>query len=99
MTKNPLSNYPQILRMLETLSTVELSQLNQDVIDVIKIRRVSDARAIKRLLAVGDTVKVNHPKAGGKTFTVNQINRSKAYLQEAGRIGLISVPISLIEVI
>jgi hypothetical protein len=96
---NPLSNYPQILRMLETLSTVELSQLNQDVIDVIKIRRVSDARAIKRLLSVGDTVKVNHPKAGGKTFTVNQINRSKAYLQEAGRIGLISVPISLIEVI
>jgi len=100
MTKsNPLSNYPQILRMLETLSTEELSMLNQDLIDVIKIRRVSDARTIKRSLSIGDTVKVNHPKAGGKTFTVNQIKRTKAYLREDGKVGLIIVPISLIEVI
>ena len=96
---NSISNYPQILRMLETLSSEELSLLNQDLIDVIKIRRVTDARTIKRSLSIGNTVKVNHPKAGGKTFIVDQIKRTKAYLREAGKVGLIIVPISLIEVI
>lgn len=94
-----ISNYSEIIKMIQTLSTAELSNLNQDLIDVIKLRRISDARTIKRTLSIGDTVKVNHPKATGKRFTVNDIKRTKAYLREEGKVGLIIVPISLIEVI
>jgi hypothetical protein len=45
------------------------------------------------------TVKVNHPKAAGKTFEVVQINRTKVHLREAGKISLISAPLSLTEAI
>jgi hypothetical protein len=92
-------NYSKILSEINNLSTAELSQLNQDLIDIIKLRRRQDARMVKRSLEVGMTVKVNHPKAAGKTFEVVQINRTKVHLREAGKISLISAPLSLTEAI
>jgi hypothetical protein len=92
-------NYSKILSEINNLSTAELSQLNQDLIDIIKLRRRQDARMVKRSLEVGMTVKVNHPKAAGKTFEVVKINRTKVHLREAGKISLISAPLSLTEAI
>jgi hypothetical protein len=92
-------NYSQILSQINTLSTAELSQLNADLIDIIKLRRRQDARMVKRSLEVGMTVKVNHPKAAGKTFKVVQINRTKVHLREDGKLSLISAPLSLTEAI
>lgn len=92
-------NYSEILSQINTLSTADLSQLNADLIDIIKLRRRQDARIVKRSLEVGMTVKVNHPQAAGKTFTVVQINRTKVHLREEGRITLISAPLSLTEAI
>ncbi len=92
-------NYSKILSEINNLSTAELSQLNQDLIDIIKLRRRQDARMVKRTLDVGMTVKVNHPQAAGKTFTVVKINRTKVHLREDGKIGLISAPLSLTEAI
>lgn len=92
-------NYSQILSQINNLSTAELSQLNADLIDIIKLRRRQDARMVKRTLEVGMTVKVNHPQAAGKTFEVIKINRTKVHLRENGRPGLISAPLSLTEAI
>jgi len=92
-------NYSKILSEINNLSTAELSQLNQDLIDIIKLRRRQDARMVKRSLEVGMTVKVNHPQAAGKTFTVIKINRTKVHLREDGKISLISAPLSLTEAI
>ena len=92
-------NYSQILSQINTLSTAELSQLNADLIDIIKLRRRQDARMVKRSLEVGMTVKVNHPKAAGNTFKVVQINRTKVHLREDGKLVLISAPLSLTEAI
>ena len=90
-------NYSKILSEINNLSTAELSQLNQDLIDIIKLRRRQDARMVKRSLEVGMTVKVNHPQAAGKTFKVVKINRTKVHLREDGKISLISAPLSLTE--
>ena len=90
-------NYSQILSQINTLSTAELSQLNADLIDIIKLRRKQEARMVKRSLEVGMSVKVNHPQAAGKTFKVIKINRTKVHLREDGKITLISAPLSLTE--
>jgi hypothetical protein len=45
------------------------------------------------------SVRVNHPKAAGKTFEVVKINRTKIHLKEAGKLGIIIAPLSLTEAI
>jgi hypothetical protein len=92
-------NYSQILSQINTLSTADLSKLNADLIDIIKLRRRQEARMVKRSLIIGMSVRVNHPKASGKTFEVVKINRTKIHLKEAGKLGIIIAPLSLTEAI
>jgi len=89
-------NYSQIKSALSNLSSAELSQLNVDVIEVIKLRRRTEAGSVKRTISYGSVVVVNHPKAAGKTFTVNEIKRTKAILVDNDTNQRISAPLSLI---
>lgn len=90
-------NYSQIVSALNNLSAAELSALNVEVIDLIKLRRKQVARSVKSTLEVGMSVKVNHPKAYGKSYKIAAIKQTKAHLREDGKIGLTVVPMSLIE--
>lgn len=90
-------NYSQIVSALNNLSAAELSALNVEVIDLIKLRRKQVARSVKSTLEVGMSVKVNHPKAYGKIYKIAAIKQTKAHLSEEGRFGLTVVPMSLIE--
>ena len=92
-------NYSQIVSALNQLSVAELSKLNDEVITQVKVRRTIDAVSIKQTLRYGAVVKVNHPKAAGKTFTVNEIRRTKAVIVDNKSNQRIIAPISLIEVL
>ena len=92
-------NYQQIISALNTLSAAELSSLNAELIEEIKVRRIKDARKVKSTIAFGSVVKVNHPKAIGKQFTVNEIKRTKAIVVDNATNIRISVPLSLVEAI
>jgi hypothetical protein len=94
-------NYNKIIAALNLLSDTELSQLNHDIVDTIKMRRKRASNSIKFSLRVGQTVKVNHTKALGKTYTVDKINKTKVVLNQVGGLPGIQIvaPISLIETI
>ena len=92
-------NYQQIVSALNTLSASELSSLNVEIIEHIKFRRSRDAKQVKSTIKFGSVVRVNHPKAAGKQFTVNEIKRTKAVVVDNATNVRISVPLSLVEVI
>jgi len=92
-------NYQNIISALNQLSTDELSQLNHDLVDVLKLRRKQAANSVKRTISTGSHVMVNHPKAKGKTYQVDKINKTKAILSQVGRTDIVQiiVPLSLIQ--
>jgi hypothetical protein len=94
-------NYQNIISTLNQLSTEELSRLNVDLVDLIKFRRKQTANSVKRTLTIGAHVKVNHPKAKGKTYQVDKINKLKVILSQVDSPNTVQIvaPLSLIETI
>jgi hypothetical protein len=83
---------------LSNLSVVELRNINQIVVDLIKQKRTIEALQKKVGLQVGMSVKVNHPKLVGKELFVNKISRTKATLSVKSG-ACYNVPISMIEML
>jgi citrate lyase alpha subunit len=86
----------QINGIIAKATIEELRMLNETIINTIKYKRNLESSAKKVGLAVGMTVRVNHPKLAGQELSVNKINRTKATLSiKSGKCFV--VPISLIE--
>lgn len=87
---------------LNKLSIEELTMLNKQLLEVIKMKRTQAANETKYWLKVGNVVKVNHPKLMGKKLVVNEIRRTKVsvdLLNSLGHLcGRYTVPISLVEI-
>jgi hypothetical protein len=66
--------------------------------DLIHDEIASKAQEVKYELSVGTKVKINHKKTVGKIFTVVDVKRKKALLQD-NSLGFYNVALSLIEVI
>jgi hypothetical protein len=66
--------------------------------DLIQDEIASKAEDVKYELSVGTKVKINHKKTVGKIFTVVNVKRKKALLQD-NSLGFYNVALSLIEVI
>ena len=81
---------------LNQLTLEQLSKLNKQVVDTIKLKRKQLIAEVE--LNVGQKVKVNHPKLQGRTLIVKAIKRTTATLQVEGAFGSYKVPISMIEV-
>lgn len=81
---------------LNQLTLEQLSKLNKQVVDTIKLKRKQLIAEVK--LNIGQKVKVNHPKLQGRTLIVKAIKRTTATLQVEGAFGSYKVPISMIEV-
>ncbi len=80
---------------LNQLTLEQLSKLNKQVVDTIKLKR-------KQLIAqfelnIGDKVTVDHPKLQGRTLVVKEVKRTKAILQIEGTFSSYNVPISMIK--
>jgi len=83
---------------LSKLSIEELRELNNKVVEVIKMKRTEVAMDIKDELRVGMNVSVNHPKLLGKQLVVEKINRTKAVLKVLNGFGGYTVPLSMIQI-
>lgn len=81
---------------LNQLTLEQLSKLNKQVVDTIKLKRKQLIAEVE--LNIGQKVKVNHPKLQGRTLIVKAIKRTTATLQVEGAFGSYKVPISMIEV-
>ncbi len=85
------------ISQLSSLSLSELRSLNEAVVNMIKLKRATEASLKKMELSVGMKVRVNHPKLMGRELVVNKINRTKATLGVIGGFGSYNVPITMIE--
>lgn len=83
---------------LKKLSIDELRELNNLVVEVIKIKRSELAFDVKNELYVGANVSVNHPKLSGKQLKVTKINRTKAVVEVLNGFGSYNVPLTMISV-
>ena len=79
-----------------SLSIEELSQLNALVVNKVKSIRKANSIMNASILAIGQKVKLNHPRMLGKEFEITQIRKTKCSVQEIGGNGSYSVPMSMV---
>ena len=72
--------------------------LNQLVVRMIKAQKTAAALNNAAKLAVGMTVKVNHPKLKGRTGTITNIKRTKCDIAIDGLGGYV-VPMNIVEAV
>jgi hypothetical protein len=65
---------------LKTMSVADLKQLKRNIQMVLEDK----ATAAVSAMSIGDTVKINHPKAPG-VWTINKINRKTVVVEQDGR--------------
>ena len=85
--------YSQILNLTSTLSMEELSNLNRDLVSIIKHRRKMLAKDTKSILSVGDDVLVTD-RTGTSRGKVEKIMRTRAIVNIQGM--RYKVPMSMI---
>ena len=78
------------------LSIEDLRILNQLVVRKIKAQKKFEALTNAATLAVGMTVKVNHPKLKGRTGTITKIKRTKCDIS-IDSLGTYVVPMNIVE--
>ena len=86
--------YSQILNLTSTMTVEELSNLNRDIVGIIKHRRKMAAKDTKSILSVGDTVSFTERSGLTSTGTVKKIMRTRAVVTIDGRDW--KVPMSMI---
>ena len=78
------------------LSIEDLRILNQLVVRKIKAQKTAAALSNAATLAVGMTVKVNHPKLKGRTGEITKIKRTKCDIRFEN-VGHYTVPMNIVE--
>lgn len=81
---------------LEKLMKMDIDELRAFRMIVDKLIQTKTSVVINEL-QVGDTVKVNHRKVAGMTFTVVKINRKKIRVKQVNSGTTYNVAMSLIE--
>ena len=81
---------------LEKLMKMDIDELRAFRMIVDKLIQTKASVVINEL-QVGDTVKVNHRKVAGMTFTVVKINRKKIRVKQVNSGTTYNVAMSLIE--
>jgi sRNA-binding protein len=84
------------MNMLNEVMKMDIGELRTFKMIVDKLIQTKSAVIINEL-QVGDTVKVNHRKVTGLTFTVVKINRKKIRVKQANSGITYNVAMSLIE--
>lgn len=92
-----MSNYTKIANLIKTtdLTSQELRDLNELVIQESKNLRSIKSRSIKQSLSVGMTVMVDHPSHKSSVFTIKKINRTKLVITDTNGRNM-QAPISMI---
>ena len=75
--------YSQILNLTSTMSVEELSNLNREIVSIIKHRRKMAAKDTKSILSVGDDVEVTD-RNGTSRGKVEKIMRTRAIVNIHG---------------
>ena len=85
--------YSQILNLTSTLTVEELSNLNRDLVGIIKHRRKMAAKDMGAILSVGDDVNVTD-RNGTSRGKIEKIMRTRAIVTISGM--RYKVPMSMI---
>jgi hypothetical protein len=82
-----------------SMTTEELKALRSRITSVLNYRFGNELAAAKAQLYIGANCKVDHPKAYGKTFTVEKINPKNVICRENGNGRKWTITASMLEVI
>jgi hypothetical protein len=100
-------NLSEIKSHIDSLTEDEMRNLNQYIVDTLRASQKHRSELVKRDLAIGMRVRINHPTAVNYTYIIEKISRSKATLTKEGSQALTpfgqrmytTAPLSLIEII
>ncbi len=83
---------------LTQMNLEQLKELNQQVINAIRIKESQSVEVLKSSLLTGSKVKINHKKINpNNVYTVKTIKRKKALVE--GHNASYNVALSLLEII
>jgi hypothetical protein len=98
-------NLSEIKSYIDSLTEAEMLNLNQYLVDILRISQKRQSELVKKDISIGMRVRINHRNAGNHIYIIEKIARSKATLsRENLELPLnqkmyISAPLSLIEIL
>jgi hypothetical protein len=86
----------QFTALINSMSTDELREANNAIVEMLKAKRSVNNVSIKSQLYVGMPVYVDHPNHKGELFTIEKINRTRAVVQSQNIGRGLSVPFEML---